>query len=96
MVSTVTSISGAIFMDNVYKQRWDVIPTANPEHLAILERGVEARNAWNQEHPNVRADLYEADLSKTNDERVSGKGERYGNQCGKPKFQAWPALRDAF
>ena len=36
---------------------------ANPEHLAILQQGVEAWNAWRQEHPEVQPDLDRADLS---------------------------------
>ncbi len=39
---------------------------ANPEHLAILAKGVEAWNAWRREHPEVgfikRVHLVEADL----------------------------------
>src|SRR5438477_137291 len=35
---------------------------ANPEHLAMLKRGVEAWNAWRTENPTVRPDLNQADL----------------------------------
>jgi TIR domain/Pentapeptide repeats (8 copies) len=39
---------------------------ANPEHLAILNRGVEEWNEWRSEHPDVRPDLREAKLSGEN------------------------------
>jgi uncharacterized protein YjbI with pentapeptide repeats len=35
---------------------------ANPEHLKILERGVEAWNEWRRENAQVAPDLQEADL----------------------------------
>ncbi len=35
---------------------------ANDEHLKILESGVQAWNAWREEHPEVRPDLVGADL----------------------------------
>jgi uncharacterized protein YjbI with pentapeptide repeats len=37
---------------------------ANPEHLAILKRGVEVWNKWRNERPDVAPDLTNADLSK--------------------------------
>jgi len=37
---------------------------ANPEHLAILRQGVEQWNKWREEHPDVRPDLGEANLSE--------------------------------
>jgi uncharacterized protein YjbI with pentapeptide repeats len=44
---------------------------ADPEHLAILARGVDAWNAWRESHENVLpdlrgADLFEARLSRAN------------------------------
>ena len=36
---------------------------ANPEHLAILSRGVSVWNAWRAENPDVRPDLNRAKLS---------------------------------
>lgn len=44
---------------------------ANPEHLKILEQGVETWNRWREENPGIRPDLSEAnlnvaDLSKAN------------------------------
>ena len=39
---------------------------ANPEHLAILKRGVEEWNAWREEHEEVRPDLSAANLRKAN------------------------------
>lgn len=35
---------------------------ANPEHLAILKKGVLAWNEWRREHPEIRPDIREADL----------------------------------
>ena len=37
---------------------------ANPEHLAILEQGVEVWNRWREENPEVEPDLSETDLSQ--------------------------------
>jgi hypothetical protein len=39
---------------------------ANPKHLAILQQGVEAWNAWRENDPDVNPDLSEADHSKAN------------------------------
>ncbi|MFZ0318607.1 MAG: toll/interleukin-1 receptor domain-containing protein [Candidatus Sulfotelmatobacter sp.] len=36
---------------------------ANPEHLAKLKEGVKAWNAWRSEHPEVKVDLEDTDLS---------------------------------
>ena len=36
---------------------------ANQKHLAILKQGVEVWNKWRQEHPEVKPDLSDADLS---------------------------------
>jgi uncharacterized protein YjbI with pentapeptide repeats len=36
---------------------------ANEEHLAILKQGAEAWNRWRREHPGVRPDLSDVDLS---------------------------------
>jgi uncharacterized protein YjbI with pentapeptide repeats len=36
---------------------------ANQEHLDILKQGVEVWNKWRQEHPEVKPDLSDADLS---------------------------------
>ncbi len=38
---------------------------ADPEHLAILKRGVEHWNRWRKEHPEIRAELTSAYLSET-------------------------------
>ena len=35
---------------------------ANPEHLAILKRGVDAWNKWRVSNLLVRPDLWDADL----------------------------------
>ena len=37
---------------------------ANPEHLSILEQGVNAWNQWREEHQIIRPDLSGADLTK--------------------------------
>src|SRR5436305_14148506 len=37
---------------------------ANPEHIAILQDGVEAWNAWRTEQRDVEPDLMEADISQ--------------------------------
>jgi hypothetical protein len=39
---------------------------ANPEHLQILEQGVETWNAWREQSTGIRADLSKANLSKAN------------------------------
>jgi hypothetical protein len=39
---------------------------ANQEHLDILKQGVEVWNKWREEHPEIRPQLYDADLSSTN------------------------------
>jgi Pentapeptide repeats (8 copies) len=39
---------------------------ANEEHLAILKKGVAAWNEWREQHPDVRPDLREANLSEAN------------------------------
>ncbi len=36
---------------------------ANQEHVVLLEQGVDAWNAWRQEHRNTVPNLREADLS---------------------------------
>jgi uncharacterized protein YjbI with pentapeptide repeats len=35
----------------------------NPDHLKILQQGVDAWNAWMKGNPDITPDLYEADLS---------------------------------
>ena len=52
---------------------------ANPEHLSILEQGVEEWNKWRKEHPNVGSDLTGADLSGA---LLSGADFRWTNLCG--------------
>ena len=37
---------------------------ANEEHLAILKKGIEAWNAWRNEHKDIIPDLIKADLTK--------------------------------
>ena len=49
---------------------------ANPEHLAILEQGVEVWNQWRDENPGVGPDLSEADLKRAN---LSGADLRGAN-----------------
>jgi uncharacterized protein YjbI with pentapeptide repeats len=48
---------------------------ANDEHVALLKQGVDVRNAWREENPDIRPDLskalrgenlIEANLSKAN------------------------------
>ena len=39
---------------------------ANQEHLNILKQGVEAWNQWRKEHPDIRADLRDANLRGAN------------------------------
>jgi uncharacterized protein YjbI with pentapeptide repeats len=39
---------------------------ANDEHVALLKKGVEAWNAWREENPNIRPDLFGAGLSEAN------------------------------
>jgi uncharacterized protein YjbI with pentapeptide repeats len=40
-----------------------MLSMANNEHVAILKKGVDAWNAWRDEHPNIIPDLSEADLT---------------------------------
>jgi len=35
---------------------------ANPEHLAILKKGAEARNEWREQNPDIVPDLRKANL----------------------------------
>lgn len=44
---------------------------ANPEHLAILEQGVEVWNAWRQRAPEVHPDLRKTSLYKKDLERIN-------------------------
>src|SRR2546428_4403932 len=37
---------------------------ANQKHLKILKQGVDVWNKWRQEHPRIKPDLSDADLSK--------------------------------
>jgi uncharacterized protein YjbI with pentapeptide repeats len=39
---------------------------ANPEHLAKLREGVEPWNEWREQHPKIRPDLTEAELTMAN------------------------------
>jgi hypothetical protein len=49
------------------KARWaPPSAMANPEHLQILKQGIEAWNAWREQHRDVRPDLSEADLHDAN------------------------------
>jgi hypothetical protein len=36
---------------------------ANPEHLEILNQGVESWNKWRKENPHIKPDLSEAFLT---------------------------------
>jgi hypothetical protein len=44
---------------------------ANPEHLEILEQGVEVWNEWRNENKSVYADLREANFSELD---LTGRG----------------------
>jgi len=44
---------------------------ANPEHLKLLEQGVDVWNAWRKKEPSVRPNLREANLSGVNLRRVN-------------------------
>ena len=50
---------------------------ANPEHLAILKRGVKEWNAWREDQTDVSPDLSEADVGAVADDLV---GDRR-NEC---------------
>ena len=56
---------------------------ANPEHLAILRRGVEEWNAWRKKHEEVRPDLDHADLSNVDLSNVVPLRDR----CSFGRFQ---------
>lgn len=47
---------------------------ANPEHLEILNQGVEAWNKWREENPDIVPDLRGADLSASNLEHINLNG----------------------
>lgn len=44
---------------------------ANPEHLAILNQGVEVWNKWRKEHPGHETDLAKADLENLFQEKIA-------------------------
>lgn len=48
---------------------------ANPEHLAILNQGVEVWNKWRKEHPGHEADLAKADLENLFKEKIANRME---------------------
>lgn len=52
---------------------------ANQHHLAILKQGVEVWNQWRAEHPEIRPDLIDANLSETD---LSGADLRGVNLYG--------------
>jgi len=39
---------------------------ANPQHLALIQQGVDVWNEWRQLNPKIRPDLREADLKQLN------------------------------
>jgi uncharacterized protein YjbI with pentapeptide repeats len=39
---------------------------ANPEHLKILEQGVEVWDNWRKDNPQIKPDLGNADLGRVN------------------------------
>ena len=43
---------------------------ANPEHLQILKQGVRAWNKWQDQHREIRANLWGANLSRSNISRA--------------------------
>jgi len=47
---------------------------ANPEHLAILKKGVEEWNRWRYERPKIRPELLEAVIQHASLERVNLRG----------------------
>lgn len=47
---------------------------ADQQHLDQLKRGVDPWNRWRKEHPDIRPDLSEADLEKTNLIRIHLEG----------------------
>ncbi len=49
---------------------------ADEEHLAILEKGVEAWNRWREENPRIRPDLSGANLRGAN---LNGANLSYAN-----------------
>ncbi len=54
---------GEVMAEDKTESREDE-PQPNPEHLAILMKGVAAWNKWREENPNVIPDLQGADLSE--------------------------------
>ncbi len=47
---------------------------ANQEHLDILNQGVEVWNQWRAQHPEIRPDLFVANLSETDLSGVDLRG----------------------
>ena len=51
----------------------------NPEHVAILQQGVEAWNKWRDENPNIKPDLSEAKLKEAKLSRANLTGVDFSN-----------------
>jgi hypothetical protein len=47
---------------------------ANPEHVKIIKKGIEAWNAWRVTSPEIRPDLSSANLSGANLVRANMRG----------------------
>src|SRR6266699_641889 len=54
----VSASVSAVVAGSVYIRRGEH-PMANPEHVAILKKGVKKWNQWRKENPNTKPDLSE-------------------------------------
>jgi uncharacterized protein YjbI with pentapeptide repeats len=62
---------------------------ANPEHLRILEKGIEAWNQWRKQYPDLEPDLSGADLSIADQKTLTRRAELLGEV-----LKNWRQFRD--
>jgi uncharacterized protein YjbI with pentapeptide repeats len=69
---------------------------ANPEHLKILEKGIEARNQWRERYPDLEPDLSGADLSIADQKTLRRRMELLGEVLKKPRQSRDVEVREPF
>jgi uncharacterized protein YjbI with pentapeptide repeats len=73
--SRILSLHGAGHRNEIWLHSSLGYPlSANPDHLAVLERGVDVWNRWRQEHRDIRVNLKGANLGGANLIRVDLEG----------------------